>query len=72
MLFVEGIRNVNLSNGVVRFNTVATGPSGEEVETGHIAVPASVYAQLLEQLNEAGEQLEEAQSHFHDDSDATH
>jgi len=65
MIFVEGIRNVNLSNGVVRLNCVATGPDGQQVETGSLAIPAAVYTQLLRQFTEAGQQMKDAQAQTH-------
>jgi len=58
-LLTENIRNVSLSNGLVRVETVATGADGQETKTGEIVIPATQYGAVVEALRRSGEQLQQ-------------
>jgi hypothetical protein len=61
MIYFDGIRNVTLSNGDVRVELTATAGDGSETQVDHFVIPASRYGQVVEQLRQAGQQLQEKQ-----------
>jgi hypothetical protein len=68
MIFFDGIRNVTLSNGNVRVELTATAGDGSETLVDHFVVPASRYGQVVEQLRQAGQQLQEKQTKKEEDA----
>ena len=58
-LLADDIRNVSLSNGLVRIECMATGADGETQVSGELVIPASQYATVVQSLQNAGHQLQE-------------
>ena len=58
-LLTENIRNVSLSNGLVRIECTTTGADGETQVSGELVIPASQYATVVQALQNAGQQLQE-------------
>ena len=58
-LLTDNIRNVSLSNGLVRIECTTTGADGETHVSGELVVPAGQYSTVVQALQNAGQQLQE-------------
>ena len=58
-LLMDNIRNVSLSNGLVRIECTTTGADGETQVSGELVIPASQYSTVVQALQNAGQQLQE-------------
>ena len=58
-LLTENIRNVSLSNGLVRIECTTTGADGETQVSGELVIPAGQYSTVVQALQNAGEKLQE-------------
>jgi len=57
MLVIDGINNATLTNGLVRLQVVQTGADGQQRAVEEIAIPAGQYGQVVQALQNAGQQL---------------
>jgi len=58
-LLTENIRNVSLSNGLVRIECTTTGADGQTRVSGELVIPADQYGTVVKALQNAGQQLQE-------------
>ena len=58
-LLTDNIRNVSLSNGLVRIECTTTGADGQTQVSGELVIPAGQYSTVAEALKNAGQQLQE-------------
>lgn len=58
-LFADGIRNVSLSNGVVRVELGRDGGQGETVSNGTLMIPANQAGSFASALNNALRELQQ-------------
>jgi hypothetical protein len=58
-LLTESIRNVSLSNGLVRIECTTTGADGQTQVSGELVIPADQYGSVVKSLQNAGQQLQE-------------
>lgn len=61
MQVIDGIQNVTLASGLVRIQTVETGPDGRQRPGETIAIPAVAYGAVVQQLQQAGQRLQQQQ-----------
>ena len=59
MLVFDGITNVSMSNGLVRVAVSRVGADGAQHPAGEIAIPANQFGNILNGLQNAGQQLQE-------------
>jgi len=57
MLVVDGIHNVSLANGLVRIQVAQVGADGTSKGVDEIAIQASQFANVVQALNRAGQNL---------------
>ena len=58
-LLADDIRNVSLSNGLVRIECTTTGADGQTQVSGELVIPAGQYGTVVKALQNAGQQLQE-------------
>ena len=59
MLVMDGIQNVTMANGLVRIQVAQTGADGKSKGVEEIAIPASQYANVVQALTKAGQNLQQ-------------
>ena len=59
MLIIDGIQNVTMANGLVRIQVVQTGADGHQKGAEEIAIPASQFANVVQALQNAGQNLQQ-------------
>jgi hypothetical protein len=59
MLLIDGIQNVTMANGLVRIQVAQVGADGQQKGVEEIAIPASQYANVVQALTKAGQNLQQ-------------